>query len=69
MNPAVIAARRAGQLLTFVGVLSVLGVDWSVWDRIAIGIALLAAVVVTVHLGSDGQRTWPRQRTRYDTTA
>ncbi|MER7734113.1 hypothetical protein ABTX80_24800 [Streptomyces erythrochromogenes] len=66
MNPAATAARRAGQLLMFIGVLTVLGVDWSIWDRIAIGIALLLAVVVTVHLGSDSLRPKP---TRYDQAA
>lgn len=64
LTPAATAARRAGQLLMFVGVLTVLGVDWSIWDRIAIGIALLLAVVVTVQLGGDSLRPKP---TRYDT--
>lgn len=70
MTAAAIAARRAGQLLMFVGVLTVLGVDWSVWDRIAIGITLLAAVVGTVHLGTEGRPAWHRPKPApYDTAA
>ncbi|KOU30205.1 hypothetical protein ADK53_28725 [Streptomyces sp. WM6373] len=69
VTPAATAARRAGQLLMFIGVLTVLGVDWSIWDRIAIGIALVLAVAATIHLGAD-RPVWPRPKpTPYDTAA
>jgi hypothetical protein len=69
MNPAATAARRAGQLLMFIGVLTVLGVDWTIWDRIAIGIALALAVLATIHLGTN-RPIWPRAKpTRYDKAA
>ncbi|MEU3903294.1 hypothetical protein AB0F20_05695 [Streptomyces goshikiensis] len=59
MTAAVAAAAKARVFLLFVGVASLLGLDWSAWDRIVVGLAIIVAVAVEV--GLDGHRVWPRR--------
>lgn len=56
---AVAAASKARVFLLFVGVVSLLGLDWSLRDRILVGLAIIIAVALEV--GLDGHRVWPRR--------
>jgi hypothetical protein len=49
---------KARSLLAFVGILSLLGLDWSTWDRVLVGLALVAAVAI--ESSADGHRIWGR---------
>jgi hypothetical protein len=60
MTAAVAAAAKARAFLLFVGIASLLGLNWSVWDRIVIGLAIVVAV--TVEVGFDGHHVWPPRR-------
>lgn len=60
----------ARALLAFVGFMALLGSEWSTWERIAMGLALIAAVALTVT--ADGHRLTLRRiprPTRYDKAA
>lgn len=55
--------------LAFIGLMALLGSDWSTWERVALGLALV--LVVAINLGADGHRIWPRhfRTARYDKAA
>lgn len=59
MTAAVAAAAKARVFLLFVGIASLLGLDWTVSNRIIVGLAIVVAVAVEV--GLDGHRVWPRR--------
>jgi len=64
------AVTKARSLLAFVGILSLLGLDWTTLTRITVGLALAAAVAV--ESGADGHRIWPhriKRPARYDKAA
>jgi hypothetical protein len=63
------AVTKARSLLAFIGVLSILGLDWTTTTRIIVGLAL--AVAIALETGGDGHRIWPRhlRPTRYDKAA
>ncbi|MFF1341113.1 hypothetical protein ACFVYT_24870 [Streptomyces sp. NPDC058290] len=69
MTAIAAAVTKARSLLAFVGILSLLGLDWTTVTRIVIGLALAAAVAM--ESGADGHRIWPRhlRPTRYDKAA
>ncbi|MFE3577871.1 hypothetical protein [Streptomyces vinaceus] len=69
VTAAVAAAGRARSLLAFIGVLSILGLDWTTTTRIIVGLALAAAIALET--SGDGHRIWPRRPrpTRFDKAA
>lgn len=70
MSTLAAAMSSARALLAFIGFMAVLGADWSAWERVAMGLALIAAVVLTVT--ADGHRLTLRRiprPTRYDKAA
>lgn len=69
MTTVAAAMTKARGFLAFVGVLSLLGLDWTAWTRIAVGLALVLAVAIDI--SADGHRIWPhRLRTaHYDKAA
>ncbi|WP_327738433.1 hypothetical protein OG749_36225 [Streptomyces nojiriensis] len=69
MTTVAAAMTKARGFLAFVGVLSLLGLDWTAWTRIVVGVALVLAVAIDI--SADGHRIWPgRIRTaRYDKAA
>lgn len=69
MTSLAAAMTKARGLLAFVGILSILGLDWTTWTRVAVGLAL--AIAVAINVGADGHRLWPRhlRTTRYDKAA
>ena len=69
MSAITAAISKARSLLAFIGILSVLGLDWTVWTRIVVGLALVVAVAMEA--GADGHSIWPSRlkRTRYGTAA
>lgn len=69
MTAAIAAATKARSFLAFIGVLSILGLDWTTTTRIIVGLALAAAIAMET--GADGHRIWPRhlRPTRYDKAA
>ncbi|WP_030303467.1 hypothetical protein [Streptomyces katrae] len=56
MTAVTAAATKARSLLAFIGVLSILGLDWTTTTRLIVGVALVAAVVMEI--GGDGHRIW-----------
>lgn len=58
MNSITAAMAKARSLLAFVGVMSLLGTDWTTWGRVSIGLALV--VTVAISSTADGHRLWPR---------
>lgn len=58
MNAATAAVTKARSLLAFVGILSILGLDWTTVTRIVVGLALVAAVAM--ESSADGHHIWPR---------
>ncbi|WP_411102464.1 hypothetical protein [Streptomyces sp. cmx-4-9] len=58
MTAAVAAVAKARSLLAFIGILSILGLDWTTTTRIVVGLALAAAVAL--ESSGDGHRIWPR---------
>jgi hypothetical protein len=52
------AVIKARSFLAFVGILSLLGLDWTTVTRIVVGLALVAAVAM--ESSGDGHRLWPR---------
>lgn len=69
MTSLAAAMTKARGLLAFIGVLSLLGLDWTTWTRIAVGLGL--ALAVAMESSADGHRIWPRhlRTTRYDKAA
>jgi hypothetical protein len=69
MSTLAAAMSSARALLAFVGVLAVLGASWSVWERIAMAIALVLAVALTT--AADGHRLTLRRNPpiRFDKAA
>ncbi|MFK0222204.1 hypothetical protein ACIQWN_28940 [Streptomyces vinaceus] len=69
MTAAIAATTRARSLLAFIGVLSILGLDWTTATRIVVGLAL--AMAIALETSGDGHRIWPRhpRPTRYDKAA
>ena len=69
MTTLTAAMTKARFFLAFIGVLSLLGLDWTTWARIAVGLAL--ALAVAIDISADGHRIWPhRIRTaRFDKAA
>lgn len=69
MTAAIAAATKARSFLAFIGVLSILGLDWTTTTRIIVGLALAAAIAMET--SGDGHRIWPRhlRPTRYDKAA
>lgn len=69
MTAAVAAVSKARTLLAFIGILSILGLDWTITTRIVVGLAPVAAVAL--ESSGDGHRIWPRipQPSRHKTTA
>lgn len=69
MTAAIAAATKARSFLAFIGVLSILGLDWTTTTRIIVGLALAAAIAMET--GADGHRIWPRpiRPSRYDKAA
>jgi len=69
MSAAIAATTRARSLLAFIGVLSILGLNWTATTRIVVGLAL--AVAIALEISGDGHRIWPRhlRPTRYDKAA
>lgn len=63
------AAAKARSFLAFVGILSILGLDWTTWTRIVVGLAITLAVAT--ESSADGHRIWPRhlRTARYDKAA
>lgn len=68
MTSIAAAVSKARSLLAFIGILSVLGLDWTLWTRIIVGLALVVAVAMEA--GADGH-SWPSRlkRIRYGTAA
>jgi hypothetical protein len=58
VSAIVAAVTKARSLLAFVGILTLLGLDWSTWDRVVVGLALAAAVAL--ESSADGHRLWGR---------
>lgn len=58
MTAIVAAVTRARSLLAFVGILSLLGLDWTVGTRVIVVLALMAAVALEA--AADGDRLWAR---------
>lgn len=69
MNSLTAAVSKARSFLAFIGILSVLGFDWTTGTRIVVGLSLAAAVAMEA--SADGHRIWPNRlkRTRYGTAA
>ncbi|MGW6703589.1 hypothetical protein ACWGDE_01665 [Streptomyces sp. NPDC054956] len=70
MSTVATAMAKARSFLAFIGVLALLGSDWSTWERISLGLALV--VMVAIGSSADGHRIWPhtlKRPTRFDTAA
>jgi uncharacterized membrane protein len=69
MSALAAAMANARGLLAFIGVMTVLGADWSVWSRIAMGLALIVAVALNT--AADGHRLTLRRNPpiRFDKAA
>jgi hypothetical protein len=70
VNAIAAAVTKARALLAFVGILALLGHDWSTWDRVIVGLALVLAVAI--ESSADGHRIWPytlKRPARFDTAA
>ncbi|MFD4912827.1 hypothetical protein ACFWNR_06345 [Streptomyces virginiae] len=69
MTAIAAAMTKARGFLAFIGVLSLLGLDWTTWTRIAVGLALVLAVAIDI--SADGHRLWPGRirPARYDKAA
>lgn len=70
MSTLAAAMSSARALLAFIGLMALLGSAWSTWERIAMGLALIAAVALTVT--ADGHRLTLRRvprPTRYSKAA
>lgn len=69
MTTIAAAMTKARGFLAFIGVLSLLGLDWTTWTRIAVGLAL--ALAVAIDISADGHHIWPHRlrTTRYDKAA
>lgn len=63
----VAAATKLRNLLAFIGLLSILGIDWTLWSRIVVGLSLAIAVAIAVT--ADGHRIRPAKTRSYDITA
>lgn len=62
MSTLAAAMSSARALLAFVGVLAVLGAQWSVWERIAMAIGLVLVAALTT--AADGHRLTLRRNPR-----
>lgn len=58
MTAVVAAVTKARSLLVYVGILSLLGLNWTTWDRVIVVLALVAAVAL--ESVADGDRLWAR---------
>lgn len=70
MNSIAAAMSSARSFLAFIGVMALLGSDWSTWERVSLGLALI--VMVAIGSTADGHRIWPRnlkRPIRYDKAA
>ncbi|MFF3620036.1 hypothetical protein [Streptomyces sp. NPDC002467] len=70
MNSLTAAMGIARGLLAFIGVMTVLGAEWSTRNCVVMGVALVVAIALSA--GADGHRLTPRRiprPTRYDTAA
>ncbi|MFC9821398.1 hypothetical protein ACFWG6_30960 [Streptomyces erythrochromogenes] len=68
MSTLAAAMANARALLAFIGVMTVLGADWSVWSRIAMGLALIVAVALNTTADGHRLRRTPRP-IRFDKAA
>ncbi|KOU17034.1 hypothetical protein [Streptomyces sp. WM6349] len=62
MSALAAAMANARALLAFIGVMTVLGADWSIWSRIAMGLGLIVAVALNT--AADGHRLALRRTPR-----
>ncbi|MFI8499436.1 hypothetical protein ACIGFK_13205 [Streptomyces sp. NPDC085524] len=69
MSAITAAVSKARSFLAFIGILSVLGFDWTTLTRIVVGLSL--AVAVAMEASADGHSIWPSRlkRSRYGTAA
>lgn len=69
MTSIAAAVSKARSFLAFIGILSVLGFDWTTGTRIVVGLSL--AIAVAMEAGADGHSIWPSRfkRSRYGTAA
>lgn len=58
MTAVIAAVTKARSLLAFVGILSILGLDWTTSTRVIVALALVAAVALEA--AADGHRIWAR---------
>lgn len=58
MTSIAAAATKARSFLAFIGILSLLGLDWTTVTRVVVGLAL--AIGVAMESSADGHRVWPR---------
>jgi hypothetical protein len=62
MTTLAAAMANARALLAFIGVMTILGADWSTWSLIAMGLGLVVAVALNT--AADGHRLTLRRNPR-----